>query len=132
MYTLKKKDGTDLNLSFSSFFIARACKLSEKTLQQTIRFLVGHSETEGEAVAGGVLDDMEARAIVLAAGADAYEKRSYRDKDDGFALMDELESGLTDPVWVDVLNGVVAAIIPDYGKKKTAVKKPAPKKTTKK
>lgn len=136
-YQLKLKDGSKVNLSFSMYFLNRACKLAGKSLQEIFGYLTGEIEKgSGHVVRGGLFDDLEVRAVVLAAGLEAsnFANGDYEIKTlvDGFRLMEEVENSLTTSAWGDMFvilcESLVANKLPkDDAPKKKAVQKKAKK-----
>lgn len=135
-YKLKLQGGKTLDLAFSVYFLNRVCKLTGKGLSNIFPTLLGDMSQFGEGVvSGGMLDDLELRAAVLAAAweADGFANKDYtkRETPEGFEIMEAVDGGLASPQWAEIysiLTQCLVATLPKDEVKKKAVKKPATKK----
>lgn len=122
-----------LNLAFNAFFIDRVCKLSGKELSEVFGYLMG-KDISDKSVTGGLINDMEVRANVIAAGIDAYNHKNgnptHTTSAQGFEYLDNLS--LIDGQFSEMYAGLISALLPNAGaveKKAAKVKsKPALKK----
>lgn len=115
-----------INLLFSNYFLSRVGKLSGKTLTETTIYLAGAGENG--TIRGGMLDDLEARAIVIAAGIDAYNmskgEMTQTSLIEGYQILEKVPNPLGNPVWAEMFVEVMKTIMPEkLGDKPTAKKK---------
>lgn len=132
-FQVKLKDGSIQNLSFSVYFLSAVGKLLDcNGIQETFTKVIGKVEAIGEGrVTGGMLDDFDIRAAVVAAGAEAYgfANGDFTKKSliDGYQVMNQIEDSLKNPIWAQMYIEVCKALIPDKlpEEKKTPAKKKA-------
>lgn len=130
-FRLKLKDGSFVDLKFSMYFLNRACKIAGKSLQEMFGYLLGDVASDTKTVSGGLVDDLEVRAIVLAAGCEAadFANGDYTVKSlvDGFQMLELVEDSLLNPVWgemyVVIAKSLLAERLPKEPKKKVVPKK---------
>lgn len=127
-YRLKLSDGSHVDLLFSMYFLNRVCKLTNNGLSTIFPFLLGDiSSGETGTVSGGILDDLEIRAAVIAAGmeAEGFARGEYETKTlvDGFQVSERVESSLNSPQWVDLFGILTKSLIASLPKDGEPVKK---------
>lgn len=131
-YQLKLEDGSTVDLSFSMYFLNRVCKLTGHGLSSIFGHLLGDmSEIDGGIVTGGLLDDLEIRAAVVAAGIEAkgFDDGAFDRKTvfDGFGVMMKVKDSLTSTIWADmykiITDALIATLPKDEIKKKPVAKK---------
>jgi len=135
-FQIKLKDGSIRNLSFSNYFLNCVGKLFDLGLAQTFPYIIGNVSKAGDGVVtGGMMDNLEIRAGVVAAGMEAYGFANgdftKRTLIDGWQVLEQMEDSLKNPVWAQMFVEVCKALIPDKlpsEKKAPAKKKAAPKK----
>lgn len=129
-YQLKLKDGKTVDLSFSMYFLNRLCKLTDKGISDIFPHILGQViDVDKGQVIGGLLDDLEIRAAVLAAGMEAHDlsKGRYAPKMviDGFMIMENIENCLASSIWGDMYAVLCKSVIADSLPKDDAPKKKA-------
>jgi hypothetical protein len=135
-YQLKLKDGKTADLLFSNYFLARVCKLLDKGLTHVFPYLLGSIEdTDNGIVRGGIMDDLEVRAAVLAAATEAngFANGDYSQKTmiDGYQLMEQVENSLLTPQWGEIYVMLATSLVAESLPKDEG-QEPAKKKTVKK
>lgn len=118
--TVKLKDGTVIAIEFSNYFLSRVQKLLGYGLQGTITAVLGRFE-DGM-VYGGLLDDMDVRAAVIAAGIDAHNLSTSRELTqtsmvEGYTIMAGIDNSVTNPVWSEMYVEIAKSLAPESKKK---------------
>lgn len=115
----------NIDIVLDVYFLSRIGSLMGMGMQESIQYLLGTYDAEAQSVTGGLLDNIEARAAVLAAGSDALSFSNGTPKFstlfDGFEMLRGID--ITDPQWSELYQEVVKSILPKDGKKKEAAKK---------
>lgn len=132
-FQLKLKDGSAVDLLFSMYFLDRYCKLSGMGFQQAVPHMIGDLRgVEQGIVFGGLLDDLEIRANVIAAGKEAagFAKGEYEKVTtiEGFTLMEQVPNALASPVWGELSLVLIKSLVADNLPKGEAPKKKAGRK----
>lgn len=129
-HKVKLEDGKSVDISFSMYFLNRVCKMTALTLQDVFTYLIGNDlNIQAGSVSGGLLDDLEVRAVVLAAGmeAESFAKGNYKKFDikDGFDLLENVEGGLQSTQWADIYTELIKSLVAEKLPKDDAPKKKA-------
>lgn len=125
-YNLKLKEG-EVTLTFSMFFLNNLCKLAKCNLSEVFSYAIGTNikgEGDTASIDGGLMNDLEVRANVLASAVNATNGNTDLKTFDGFNLIESMESPLLNAQWADVYKHLLECIIPDSlpKSKKKAVK----------
>ena len=132
-FKLETKSG-DYTLRFSNYFLDRVGKISGRSLSETTQYIVGEF-IGNESVRGGMLDDLEVRATVIAAGIDAFNlsngNLTKTTAVEGFGILEKVPNAIANPVWAEMFLEVVKALMPEkLGEQKAVPVKKAAKKTS--
>lgn len=117
-YQLKLKDGTEVNLRFSMYFLNRMCQLSRVGLTELMGYMAGISE------------NLEIMAQILAAAMEAEAAANRNPVKftaiDGFDVMDKMPNFLqSDTIWLEMVNKIRDCIMPEGLPKEAPAKKKA-------
>jgi len=128
-FQVNLKDGTALNLAFSQYFLMRVGALTGLGLQDTFKYLIGDViDMANGVVKGGVMDDIECRAHVIAAGLQAYGFANGDSKEytaiDAFPMLEKIENVLANPIWAKMYIAIMTALMPTNLEPDVPKKKP--------
>lgn len=135
-YSLKLSDGKSVELRFSMYFLRRMCELSGLGISSIYPYLIGDmSNFEDGIINGGLIDNIQIRSQVIAAGmeADAFYKgksdvKSPESKE-VYDILESVEGGIISVQWADVLTTITSTLTAELPKKEVVgKKKDAPKK----
>lgn len=137
-YGLKLSNGSVVELRFSMYFMKRACDMLKCGFSTIYAQLIGDvSELEEGRVNGGILDNIDTRAVVVAAGMEAHSFANGKSETQNpvskeiFDIMENVEGGYASRQWAEIVGKMIESLsaqLPksEIPKKKAAVKRKSP------
>lgn len=115
------------NLKFTNYFLHLLCKYYAIDLGDVFTKLFGEYNEVENTQKGGLLGDLEVRAVVIMCGAKAHDMNTEFTLNDAWEVVNSV--GINDTIWVDLFHELTSALKSnlninetEVAKKKTGVK----------
>lgn len=135
IYGLKLNNGSVVELRFSMYFLKRVCEFSGYSLTTIYPYLIGDtSRIDRGELSGGIMDDINARSYVVAAGLEAagFATGNPVSKDpvskEVFDIIENTEGGYLSRQWAEITGKLMESLAAQLPKQELPKKKAAPKK----